>query len=93
MKIKYLPLIAALFAVTPIVTSCLDNDEVVIDYGSETSITSFKLGTLHIDRIGKDKMGKIVHTLIRLTVQNTHLRSTSKRAPLKTKTLFPWEFT
>lgn len=58
MKIKYLPLIAALFAVTPIVTSCLDNDEVVIDYGSETSITSFKLGTLHIDRIGKDKNGK-----------------------------------
>lgn len=49
---------AALFAVTPIVTSCLDNDEVVINYGSETSITSFKLGILHIDRIGKDKNGK-----------------------------------
>lgn len=58
MKIKFLPLIAALFTVTPLVTSCLDNDEVVIDYGSETSITDFRLGTLKIDRIGKDKNGK-----------------------------------
>lgn len=58
MKIKFLPLIAALFTVTPIVTSCLDSDEVVVDYGSETSITSFTLGTLNIDRIGKDKNGE-----------------------------------
>lgn len=57
MKIKFLPLIAVLFAVTSIMTSCLDNDVEQITYTSETSITGFSLGTLNIDRIGKDKNG------------------------------------
>ena len=39
-------------------TSCLDNDVDQITYTSETSITGFSLGTLHIDRVGKDKDGK-----------------------------------
>ena len=38
-------------------TSCLDNDVEQITYTSETSITGFSLGTLNIDRIGKDKNG------------------------------------
>lgn len=58
MKIKFLPLIAVLFAATSIMTSCLDNDVEQITYTSETSITGFSLGTLHIDRVGKDKDGK-----------------------------------
>lgn len=57
MKIKFLPLIAVLFAATSIMTSCLDNDVEQITYTSETSITGFSLGTLHIDRVGKDKNG------------------------------------
>lgn len=57
MKIKFLPLIAVLFAATSIMTSCLDNDVEQITYTSETSITGFSLGTLNINRIGKDKNG------------------------------------
>lgn len=41
MKIKFLPLIAVLFAATSIMTSCLDNDVEQITYTSETSITGF----------------------------------------------------
>lgn len=58
MKIKFLPLIAVFFAATSIMTSCLDNDVDQITYTSETSITGFSLGTLHIDRVGKDKNGE-----------------------------------
>lgn len=57
MKIKFLPLLAVFFAATSIMTSCLDNDVEQITYTSETSITGFSLGTLHIDRVGKDKNG------------------------------------
>lgn len=57
MKIKFLPLIAVLFAATSIMTSCLDNDVEQVTYTSETSITGFSLGTLNIDRVGKDKNG------------------------------------
>lgn len=58
MKIKFLPLIVVLFAATSIMTSCLDNDVEQITYTSETSITGFSLGTLNIDRIGKDQNGE-----------------------------------
>lgn len=58
MKIKFLPLIAVLFAATSIMTSCLDNDVEQITYTSETSITGFSLGTLNIDRMGKDQNGE-----------------------------------
>ena len=58
MKIKFLPLIAVLFAATSIMTSCLDNDVEQITYTSETSITGFSLGTLNINRIGKDQNGE-----------------------------------
>lgn len=58
MKIKFLPLIAVLFAATSIMTSCLDNNVEQITYTSETSITGFSLGTLNIDRIGKDQNGE-----------------------------------
>lgn len=57
MKIKFLPLIVVLFAATSIMTSCLDSDVEQITYTSETSITGFSLGTLHIDRMGKKKNG------------------------------------
>ena len=58
MKIKFLPLVVALFAATSIMTSCLNNDVEQITYTSETSITGFSLGTLNIDRIGKDQNGQ-----------------------------------
>ena len=58
MKIKFLPLVVALFAATSIITSCLNNDVEQITYTSETSITGFSLGTLNIDRVGKDQNGK-----------------------------------
>ena len=58
MKIKFLPLLAVFFAATSIMTSCLDNDVEQITYTSETSITGFSLGTLNIDRIGKDQNGE-----------------------------------
>lgn len=58
MKIKFLPLVVALFAATSIMTSCLNNDVEQITYTSETSITGFSLGTLHIDRVGKDQNGQ-----------------------------------
>lgn len=57
MKIKFLPLLAVFFAATSIMTSCLDNDVEQITYTSETSITGFSLGTLNINRMGKDKNG------------------------------------
>lgn len=58
MKIKFLPLVVTLFAATSIMTSCLDNDVEQITYTSETSITGFSLGTLNIDRVGKDQKGE-----------------------------------
>lgn len=39
-------------------TSCLDNDIEQVTYSSETSITSFSLGTLHVKRVGKDSKGE-----------------------------------
>ena len=57
MKIKFLPLLSVFFAATSIMTSCLDNDVEQITYTSETSITGFSLGTLNINRMGKDKNG------------------------------------
>ena len=70
MKIKFLPLIAVLFAATSIMTSCLDNDVEQITYTSETSITGFSLGTLNIDRIGKDKNGLDSHYVDTLDCSN-----------------------
>lgn len=57
MKIKFLPLVTVVFAATSIMTSCLNNDVEQVTYTSETSITGFSLGTLNIDRVGKDKNG------------------------------------
>ena len=57
MKIRLLPLIAAFIAATPLVTSCLDSEEQQIMYEPESSITGFSVGTLHIDRMGKDRNG------------------------------------
>lgn len=70
MKIKFLPLLAVFFAATSIMTSCLDNDVEQITYTSETSITGFSLGTLNIDRIGKDKNGLDSHYVDTLDCSN-----------------------
>lgn len=59
MKIKFLPiLLVGLLVMTSITTSCLDNDIEQVTYSSETSITSFSLGTLHVKRVGKDSNGE-----------------------------------
>lgn len=59
MKLKFLPiLLFGLLATMSIMTSCLDDDIEQITYSSETSITSFSLGTLHVWRTGKDSKGE-----------------------------------
>lgn len=58
MRIKYLPLVVALLMTTPSLVSCLDSNEVVINYTLESSITKFAVGTLHIDRVGIDSKGE-----------------------------------
>lgn len=57
MKIKFLQLIAAFVATSFVATSCLGTNEVKIEYGAESSITSFSVGTLNITRVGKDMNG------------------------------------
>lgn len=58
MKIKFVPIImAGLLAATTFITSCLNDDITEIVYSSETSITSFSLGTLHYEVHGIDRDG------------------------------------
>jgi len=57
MKIKFLQLIVAFVATSFVATSCLDTNEVTIEYGAESSITAFSVGTLNITRVGKDVSG------------------------------------
>lgn len=59
MKIKFLPiLLVSLLVTMSAMTSCLDNDIEQVTYSSETSITSFSLGTLHVKRVGKNSKGE-----------------------------------
>lgn len=59
MKIKFLPiLVVGLLTVMSTMTSCLNSDVEEVTYSSETSITSFSLGTLHVKRVGKDSKGE-----------------------------------
>lgn len=59
MKIKFLPiLVIGLLTVMSTMTSCLNSDVEEVTYSSETSITSFSLGTLHVKRVGKDSKGQ-----------------------------------
>ena len=59
MKIKFLPiLLVSLLTAMSTMTSCLDSDIEQVTYSSETSITSFSLGTLHVKRVGKDSKGE-----------------------------------
>ena len=58
MKIKIVPaFIVGFLSVAIFMTSCLKDDSQEITYSKEASITSFSLGTLKIQRIGKDKSG------------------------------------
>lgn len=58
MKIRFVPIImAGLFTAATFMTSCLNDDTPNITYSSETSITSFSLGTLHCEIHGLDKDG------------------------------------
>lgn len=59
MKIKFLTVIASLFAAAFMITSCLDDNTVEYEYSSNASITAFSIGdieTQYIDSIhyGKD---------------------------------------
>ena len=59
MKIKFLPFLAGgLLMTSTFFSSCLDSDMKEIVYSSETSIYSFSLGTIRIERQGKDTLGK-----------------------------------
>ena len=43
MKIKFLTVITSLLAAAFMITSCLDDNEVEIEYSSESSITAFAI--------------------------------------------------
>ena len=59
MKIKYLPLlVGGLFATSLFFSSCLDNDVEEIVLPAETSITSFSIGTVNMEKSMKDSLGK-----------------------------------
>lgn len=57
MKIKFLPLIAGVFATATIMTSCLGDDGEGIKLSSESSITAFSIGTVWIPVTGVDQNG------------------------------------
>ena len=58
MKMKIIPaIIVGFLSVAIFMTSCLSDDTQEITYSKEASIKSFSLGTLKIQRIGKDKSG------------------------------------
>ena len=59
MKIKFLPiLVCTLIATSLFFSSCLNDNEEEFVYAAESSITSFSIGTVNINRIGKDSLGK-----------------------------------
>lgn len=51
-------MVVGLLTVMSTMTSCLNSDVEEVTYSSETSITSFSLGTLHVKRVGKDSKGE-----------------------------------
>ena len=59
MKIKYLPfLVVGLFATTLFFSSCLNDEVEEIVLPAETSITSFTIGTVNMEKTMKDSLGK-----------------------------------
>ena len=72
MKIKFLPfLVAGLFATSLFFSSCLDNDNMEnIILPMNSSIKSFSIGTVSIERAGKDTLG--VDTIFIDTVSCAH---------------------
>lgn len=59
MKIRILPFLAAsILAASSFLSSCLDSEYTEVTYSSESSITSFSIGTLHQEFIGLDSLGK-----------------------------------
>ena len=59
MKIKFLPfLVGGIFATSLFFSSCLDNDVEEMVFPAESSITSFSIGTVSIERQAKDSLGK-----------------------------------
>ena len=59
MKIKILPLlVVGVFATALFFSSCLNTDVEEIVYPAESSITSFSIGTVNIERHAKDSLGK-----------------------------------
>ena len=59
MKIMFFPiLVVGLFATALFFSSCLNNDVEDIVYPAESSIQSFSIGTISIERHAKDSLGK-----------------------------------
>ena len=58
MKIKFLPfLVGGLFATSLFFSSCLNNDVEEIVLPSESSIRSFSIGTVSMEKVTKDSLG------------------------------------
>ena len=71
MKIKFLPLlVVGFFATTLFMSSCLDNDFEEVVYPAESSITSFSIGTVKIEKVVKDTLGR--DTTVTDTVSCAH---------------------
>ena len=59
MKIKFLPLlVSGLFATSLFFSSCLHDDDEEIVLPAESSITSFSIGTVSMEKVTKDSLGK-----------------------------------
>ena len=59
MKIKFLPLlVGGLFATSLFFSSCLDDDMEEFVLPAESSIKSFSIGTISIEKVTKDSLGK-----------------------------------
>lgn len=58
MKIKFLTVIASLFAAAFMITSCLDDNTVEYEYSSNASITAFSIGNIETQYIDSIHYGK-----------------------------------
>lgn len=59
MKIKFLPFwVGSILSTSAFFSSCLDNEIQTYVFPEETSISSFSIGTVSVERPGKDSLGK-----------------------------------
>lgn len=88
MRMKPVPLIAALVAATSMMTACLNNDY-EISYSSESSITGFSIGTLYIDKMGTDENGDDSAYIDTITFSDYYFTIDQSTRTIENKDSFP----